>query len=137
MREHLDIQKWQVFGGSWGSTLALAYAETHPDRVTELVLRGIFLCRPKEIKWFYQEGASWIFPDVWEEYVRIIPDNERDDFVSAYYRRLTGADGEGEAARDVLFKLPKLRHGMYRVKITLRAETNPARQTTFSRTFPG
>ena len=61
LREHLNIDRWQVFGGSWGSTLALTYAETHPDRVTELVLRGIFLCRPKEIQWFYQEGASWIF----------------------------------------------------------------------------
>jgi len=70
LREHLGIDKWQVFGGSWGSTLALAYAETHPDRVTELVLRGIFLCRPKEIKWFYQEGTSWLFADVWEEYLK-------------------------------------------------------------------
>src|SRR2546422_3927467 len=98
LREHLGIDKWQVFGGSWGSTLALAYAETHPDRATELVLRGIFLCRPKEIKWFYQEGASWIFPDVWEEYVMIIPENERDDMVTAYYRRLTGADEEDKIA---------------------------------------
>src|SRR5437870_8403456 len=90
--EVAKVDKWQVFGGSWGSTLSLAYAQTHPDRVTELVLRGIFLCRPKEIKWFYQEGASWIFPDVWEEYVMIIPENERDNMVTAYYRRLTGAD---------------------------------------------
>jgi len=92
LREHFGIEKWQVFGGSWGSTLALAYAETHPDRVTELVLRGIFLCRPKEIKWFYQEGTSWLFPDVWEEYVKVIPENERDDMVTAYYRRLTSDD---------------------------------------------
>jgi proline iminopeptidase len=96
LREHFGINQWQVFGGSWGSTLALAYAETHPDRVTELVLRGIFLCRPKEIAWFYQEGASAIFPDVWEEYLNVIPVAERDDMVSAYHRRLTGAD---EAAR--------------------------------------
>jgi proline iminopeptidase len=81
-----------VFGGSWGSTLSLAYAEKHPDRATELVLRGIFLCRPKEIKWFYQEGASWIFADVWEEFVKVIPEDERHDMVSAYYRRLTSDD---------------------------------------------
>ena len=89
LREHLRIDTWQVFGGSWGSTLALAYAETHPERVCELVLRGIFLCRPKEIQWFYQEGASAIFPDVWEEYLKVIPEAERGDMVSAYYRRLT------------------------------------------------
>ena len=92
LREHLNIRTWQVFGGSWGSTLALAYAETHPDRVAQLVLRGIFLCRPKEIKWFYQEGASAIFPDVWEEYLKVIPENERADMVSAYHRRLTSDD---------------------------------------------
>jgi len=92
LREHLGINRWQVFGGSWGSTLALAYAETHPERVNELVLRGIFLCRPKEIQWFYQQGASAIFPDVWEEYLKVIPENERADMVSAYYRRLTSDD---------------------------------------------
>ncbi len=92
LREHLRIERWQVFGGSWGSTLALAYAETHPDRVTELVLRGIFLCRPKEIRWFYQEGASEIFADVWEEYLKVIPEAERGDMVSAYHRRLTSED---------------------------------------------
>jgi proline iminopeptidase len=92
LREHLNIRHWQVFGGSWGSTLALAYAETHPDRVRELLLRGIFLCRKKEIRWFYQEGASAIFPDVWEEYLKVIPENERADMVSAYYRRLTSED---------------------------------------------
>lgn len=94
LREHLGVESWQVFGGSWGSTLSLAYAETHPDRARELVLRGIFLCRKKEIHWFYQEGASWIFPDVWEEYVKVIPEEERGDMVSAYYRRLTGDDEE-------------------------------------------
>lgn len=92
LREHLKIKTWQVFGGSWGSTLALAYAETHPDRVAQLVLRGIFLCRPKEIKWFYQEGASAIVPDVWEEYLKVIPESERADMVSAYHRRLTSDD---------------------------------------------
>lgn len=92
LRESLGVERWQVFGGSWGSTLALAYAETHPDRVTELVLRGIFLCRPKEIRWFYQEGASAIFADVWEEYLKVIPEAERADMVSAYHRRLTSDD---------------------------------------------
>jgi proline iminopeptidase len=92
LRAHLGLETWHVFGGSWGSTLALAYAETHPDRVRSLTLRGIFLCRPAEIRWFYQEGASWIFPDVWEEYERVIPPEERGDFVGAYHRRLTGDD---------------------------------------------
>ncbi|WP_413558827.1 prolyl aminopeptidase [Bdellovibrio sp. HCB209] len=92
IREHLKIDKWVVFGGSWGSTLALTYAIKHPERVKALVLRGIFLCRPSEIKWFYQEGASQIFPDVWDEYLKVIPQNERHDMVTAYYRRLTHED---------------------------------------------
>ncbi len=92
LRAQLRIESWVVFGGSWGSTLALAYAQTHPERVRALVLRGIFLCRPKEIKWFYQEGASAIYPDVWEQYLQVIPEAERGDMLSAYYRRLTSAD---------------------------------------------
>jgi len=94
LRTHLGIERWLVFGGSWGSTLALAYSQTHPERVTALVLRGIFLCRQKEIRWFYQEGegASAIFPDVWEEYVRIIPPSERGDMLAAYHRRLMSDD---------------------------------------------
>jgi len=92
LREHLGIENWVVFGGSWGSTLALAYAQTHPARARALVLRGIFLCRRKEIRWFYQEGASAIFPDVWEQYEKVIPASERDDFLSAYHRRLTSDD---------------------------------------------
>lgn len=92
LREHLGVEAWQVFGGSWGSTLALAYAQTHTERVRQLVLRGIFLCRPKEIRWFYQEGASAIYPDVWEEYVGVIPESERDDMLTAYHRRLTSDD---------------------------------------------
>lgn len=92
LREHLGIENWHVFGGSWGSTLALSYAQTHPQRVRSLVLRGIFLCRPKEIRWFYQQGASAIFPDVWEQYLNVIPEGERDDMISAYYRRLTSDD---------------------------------------------
>jgi proline iminopeptidase len=92
LRTHLGVERWVVFGGSWGSTLALAYAETHPERVRALVLRGIFLCRPKEIRWFYQEGASAIFPDRFEEYLAPIPEAERADLLHAYYRRLTGPD---------------------------------------------
>lgn len=92
IREHLGIERWVVFGGSWGSTLALAYAEAHPERVLGLVLRGIFLCRPRDIHWFYQEGAGRLFPDYWEDYLAPIPETERDDMVSAYYRRLTGED---------------------------------------------
>lgn len=89
IREKLNIKNWIVFGGSWGSTLALAYAITHPDRVKALILRGIFLCRPSEIKWFYQEGASNIFPDIWDEYLKPIPTEEQHNLVSAYHKRLT------------------------------------------------
>jgi len=92
LREHLGVDCWQVFGGSWGSTLALAYAQMHPDRVTELVLRGIFMLRRRELEWFYQHGASEIFPDAWEHYLAVIPEVERGDLLSAYYRRLTGDD---------------------------------------------
>jgi len=88
IRQELKIDKWQVFGGSWGSTLALSYAETHPERTTELVLRGIFLLRKKEIDWFYQDGASWIFPDAWKSYFDFIPEAERNDLVGAYHRRI-------------------------------------------------
>ncbi|MBV9144230.1 MAG: prolyl aminopeptidase [Pseudonocardiales bacterium] len=92
LREHLGIQRWQVFGGSWGSTLALAYAQQHPDRVTELVLRGIFLLRKQEIDWFYQRGADAIFPDAWEEFLAPIPLDERGDLLHAYHTRLTSSD---------------------------------------------
>jgi proline iminopeptidase len=88
IREHLGIDKWLVFGGSWGSTLSLAYAETHPERCTHLVLRGIFLLRKWEIDWLYQYGASAIFPDFWEEYLKPIPENERHDMLGAYAKRL-------------------------------------------------
>ena len=90
VRQELGIDRWLLFGGSWGSTLALAYAETHPDRVLGLVLRGIFLCRDEEIAWFYQSGASKIFPDYWENFLAPIPTAERGDLLSAYHRRLTG-----------------------------------------------
>ncbi len=92
IRKYLGIERWLVFGGSWGSTLALAYAETHPERVLGLILRGIFLCRPEEIRWFYQEGASWFFPDYWADFLAPIPEAERSDLVQAYYRRLTNED---------------------------------------------
>ncbi|MGB3612949.1 MAG: prolyl aminopeptidase [Elainellaceae cyanobacterium] len=92
LRSHLGIEKWAVFGGSWGSTLALAYSQTHPAACTELMLRGIFMLRAKEIQWFYQEGASYIFPDAWEDYLRPIPPDERGDLVSAYHKRLTSND---------------------------------------------
>ena len=92
LREHLHVEHWQVVGGSWGSTLALAYAEMHPERVTELIVRGIFTIQRSEIEWFYQRGASAMFPDVWEAYVAPIPLEERHDMLSAYHRRLTGSD---------------------------------------------
>jgi len=94
IRTHLGIDRWQVFGGSWGSCLALAYAETHPQRVTELVLRGIFTLRRKELLWFYQEGASFILPEAFEGFVAPIPAEERGDLIAAYHRRLTGPDPE-------------------------------------------
>ena len=94
LREHLGIKRWLVFGGSWGSTLALAYAQTHPDQVTELVLRGIFLLRKWEIDWFYQnpDGAGALYPDLWQQYVATIPAAERSDMVRAYYKLLTSDD---------------------------------------------
>ncbi|MCA9692229.1 MAG: prolyl aminopeptidase [Myxococcales bacterium] len=94
LRQHLHIPRWQVFGGSWGSTLALAYAQKFPERVTELVLRGIFLMRRKELRWFYQEGASAVFPEAWERFQEIIPVEERGDNLRAFYRRLTSDDAE-------------------------------------------
>lgn len=92
LREMLGIDKWMVFGGSWGSTLALAYAQTHVERATELVLRGIFTFRQTELDWLYQYGASEIFPDKWEEFLAAIPQDERGDMVAAYHKRLTGDD---------------------------------------------
>lgn len=92
LRGHLGVDRWQVFGGSWGSTLALAYAQKHPQQVSELVLRGIFMLRRWELEWFYQEGASRLFPDAWEHYLRPIPSVERHDLISAYHRRLTSDD---------------------------------------------
>ena len=92
LRKKLDINKWLVFGGSWGSTLSLAYAQTHPDSVSELVLRGIFLLRKEELQWFYQDGSSRIFPEAWQEFVEIIDENERDDLMGAYHRIFNSDD---------------------------------------------
>lgn len=92
LREMAGFDKWLVFGGSWGSTLALAYAETHPGRVSELVMRGIFTLRREEVQWYYQHGASQIFPEKWERFVAQIPEGERHDFVAAYRKRLTSDD---------------------------------------------
>jgi proline iminopeptidase len=92
LREALHIERWQLFGGSWGSTLALAYAESHPERVTSLILRGIFLVRRAELEWFYQQGCSWIYPDAFAAYESVIPAAERGDMISAYHKRLTDPD---------------------------------------------
>lgn len=92
IREYLGVRRWVLFGGSWGSTLSLVYAETHPEAVLGLILRGIFLCRPWEIQWFYREGANRIFPDYWEEFIAPIAAGDRDNLVGAHYRLLTGSD---------------------------------------------
>ncbi|MDQ7074531.1 MAG: prolyl aminopeptidase [Gammaproteobacteria bacterium] len=92
IRRHLKIESWLVFGGSWGSTLALAYAQTHPERVLGLILRGIFLCRQKDIHWFYQEGASRVFPEFWRDFIAPIPVEERGDLLAAYHKRLFSKD---------------------------------------------
>ena len=95
IRNQLGIERWALFGGSWGSTLGLAYAQSHPERVNALFLRGIFLCRPRDIQWFYQEGACYLFPDYWESFIAPIPSEKRDDMVSNYYKILT-SDNELE-----------------------------------------
>ena len=96
LRAHFGHDRWLVFGGSWGSTLALAYAETHPGRVSALVVRGIFTATRPEIDWYYQEGASWLFPDLWERFLEPIPVAERGDLVAAYRRRLVGPEGPAQ-----------------------------------------
>ena len=92
LRAHLGLERWHVFGGSWGSTLALTYAQEHPGHVRSLILRGIFTLRKTELEWFYQAGTSWIYPDAWEDFIAPIPQSERDDLMAAYYKRLTGDD---------------------------------------------
>jgi len=98
LRRRLGVERWTVFGGSWGSTLALAYAIRHPERVEALILRGIFLLTQRELNWFYQDGASMMFPDAWERFTAPIPPAERDDMIGAYYRRLTGSDRQARDA---------------------------------------
>jgi proline iminopeptidase len=92
IRQRLGVERWQLFGGSWGSTLSLAYAETHPERVSSIILRGVFLLREVELRWFYTDGASWLFPDAFERYLAEIPPDERGDMIAAYHRRLTHPD---------------------------------------------
>jgi len=124
LREHLGIDAWQVFGGSWGSTLALAYAQSHPERVTGLILRGIFLLRRAELLWFYQEGASWLYPDLFAHYRDFIPPEEQHDMIGAYHRRLTGED---EAVR-----LEAARRWAVWEASTLSVLRNPEREAAFS-----
>ena len=92
------MERWQLFGGSWGSTLALAYAQSHPERVLDMVLRGIFLMRRAELTWFYQDGCSWIYPEAFEAFKQQIPPDEQKDLISAYYKRLTDPDREVQLA---------------------------------------
>jgi proline iminopeptidase len=98
LREMLGVERWLVFGGSWGAALALAYAETHPARVSALILRGVFTVRRSELRWLYQEGASLLFPDHWERFVAPIPEGERGDLIAAYHRRLTSPDQDVQLA---------------------------------------
>ncbi|MEM7449183.1 MAG: prolyl aminopeptidase [Myxococcota bacterium] len=98
LRQHLEIERWQIFGGSWGSTLGLIYAIKHPHRVTEMIFRGVFLLRAQDIDWFYRDGASRFFPDAWARFIDPIPEGERDQLVEAYYRRLT-SENQAERSR--------------------------------------
>ncbi len=123
LREHLGVERWQVLGGSWGSTLALSYAQLCPNRVAGLVLRGIFMLRREELMWFYQSGAHWLFPDAWEEFVAPIPEDERGDMISAYYKRLTSPD------RDVQLRAARAWSQWEGKTISLLA--NPARVDLF------
>ena len=92
LKKMLNIEKWLVFGGSWGSTLSLAYSQTYPDSVSEMVLRGIFMLRHKELSWFYQNGASNIFPEAWQYFLEPIPEEDRGDLISAYHKIFNGSD---------------------------------------------
>lgn len=123
LRERLRITRWQLFGGSWGSTLSLAYAERHPERVTGLIVRGIFLFRRSELDWFYQEGASWVFPDAFERFKSLIPEAERGDLRGAYYKLLGGTD---EARRLEAARAWAMWEGL-----TLSLRTDPARVEAF------
>jgi proline iminopeptidase len=127
LRDYLGIDSWVVFGGSWGSTLGLAYAEAHPDRVLGLILRGIFLCRPEEIDWFYRRGASRLFPDYWQDFIAAIPEQERGDLVKAYYQRLAG---DNELARMAAAKAWSLWEGR-----TATLLSNPAVEEHFANPY--
>jgi proline iminopeptidase len=123
LRAHLAIDRWLVFGGSWGSTLALAYAQTHPQAVTELVLRGIFLLRKVELDWFYQFGASMLFPDLWQRFLEPIPPAERHDLLAAFHRRLL--------SDDPAVHLPAARAWSVWEGATSSLEPNPQREAQF------
>lgn len=97
LRRHLGVTRWQLFGGSWGSTLSLAYALTHPEHVSSLLLRGVFLMRRSELAWFYQDGCNWLFPDAYRQFAALIPADERGDMIAAYHARLTGDDAQMRA----------------------------------------
>jgi proline iminopeptidase len=127
LRNYLGIDAWVVFGGSWGSTLGLVYAEVHPERVLGLILRGIFLCRPQEIDWFYRRGASRLFPDYWQDFIAAIPEEERDDLVKAYYQRLAG---DNELARMAAAKAWSLWEGR-----TATLLSNPAVEEHFANPY--
>ncbi len=92
IREYLGIKRWMLFGGSWGSTLSLLYAQKYTENVIAMILRGIFLCRDSDLKWLYKEGANQVFPDYWQEFISPIPEEERDDLISTFYKRLNGED---------------------------------------------
>ena len=96
IREYLNIEQWMLFGGSWGSTLSLLYAQSYPEKVTALIVRGIFMCRDSEIEWFYQQGASRIYPEFWQDYLKPVHERDRDEMVKAYYRLLTCGDRDTE-----------------------------------------
>ncbi len=98
LRVALGIAQWQLVGGSWGSTLSLAYAQTHPSRVSALILRGVFLLRQAELDWFYRDGANWLYPDAYEAFAQLIPSSERGDLIGAYHRRLTHPDAKIQLA---------------------------------------
>lgn len=124
LREHLGVSRWQLFGGSWGSTLSLAYAVSHPERVSSMILRGIFLMRQREIDWFYLDGCNWLFPDAFASLVSVIPEAERGDLISAFYRRLTGPDREQQ--------IVVARAWSYWEATTLSLRNDPARVRTFA-----
>lgn len=105
IRQQLKIEKWLLFGGSWGATLALLYAQAKPERVSGMVLRGTFLARQSDLEWFVKSGANRIFPDHWQDFIKLIPEHERDDLVTAYHRRLHGDDKEEQKAAAIAWSI--------------------------------